>query len=61
MGHSIDKQMLSNIVQIMEKHKFNVEVTYPPQSHILWSAAQSCIICWLQRNALAPTHDQMGP
>ena len=32
MGHSIDKQMHFNIVQIMEKHKSNVEVTYPPES-----------------------------
>ena len=32
MGHSIDKQMHSNIVQITEKHKSNVEITYPPES-----------------------------
>ena len=38
MGHSIDKQMHSNIVQIMGKHKSNVEVTYPPESFqcIFW-------------------------
>lgn len=55
MGHSIDKQMHSDIVQIMEKHKSNVEATYPPESfqHIFWdqqlkatSCADSRGMCW---------------